>query len=102
MLYKPTNVVGTESVHDVEEVVAVREPALREFVWEVLHEVVGGSNLGPQILHGKLVVERNVDESNVLEFQKLLVLGKDLLEKIFVHHGVTWDIELNCKAVRTE
>ena len=51
MLDKPTHVLGTESVHDVEEVVAVREPALREFVWEVLHEVAGGSNLGPQVLH---------------------------------------------------
>ena len=51
MLYKPTHVVGTESVHDVEEVVAVREPALRERVWEVLNEVAGGSNLGPQVLH---------------------------------------------------
>ena len=102
MLYKPTYVIGTESVHDVEEVVAVREPALREFVWEVLHEVVGASNLGPQVLHGKLVIERNVDEPNVFEFQKFLVLGKDLLEKIFVDHGVTWDVELDYKAVRTE
>ena len=51
VLDKPAHVVGTESVHDVEEVVAVREPALREFVWEVLHEVAGGPNLGPQVLH---------------------------------------------------
>ena len=50
MLNELLQVLALDGVEDREEVIAARQPTLRQTVWEIGHEVLVAYDLWPQLL----------------------------------------------------
>ena len=88
-------VVGLESVKQVEEVLPIRHTSLRQLLWEVPHELLIRLKHRPQFDDRKLVVLRNRDPANLIQTQKCLFFNQDLFEEIFVEHPVWRQVQLH-------
>ena len=88
-------VVGLESVKQVEEVLPIRHTSLSQLLWEVSHELLIRLKHRPQLDDRKLVVLRNRDPGNLIQTQKRLFFSKDLFEEIFVEHPVWRQVKLH-------
>ena len=89
-------------VEDLHEVFAWRTLAFRISIREMGHELGVLRELRVQILDGQFVVVWNLDESNVGLLEKLLLACQDLLEEVFVDHGLVREIKLDCTEGETE
>jgi len=88
-------VLRVARVEDVEEVGPVGQPALRQLVREVLHEVLRQLQLRPEVLHRELVVEGHLDHADLLDLAEHLLLREDLLEEVLREHRPRRHIELH-------
>ena len=94
MLDHLLHLVLVQRVEDVEEVDAIGEFSFGEAVGHVLHEVGVRLVLREEVGYRYLVVLGRVDPLDILEREQLLPVVQDLLEEVFVDHGVRWDVEL--------
>ena len=89
------HVLRVAGVEDVEEVGPVGQPAHRQLVREVPHEVGGMLHLRPDVPHRELVVEGHLDHADLLDLDELLLLREDLLEEVLREHRPRRHIELH-------
>ena len=95
VLYQVLHVLRVAGVEDVEEIGPVGQPAPRQLVREVLHEVGSILQLRPEVLHRELVVEGHLDHADLLDLDELLLLREDLLEEVLGEHRPRRHIELH-------
>lgn len=88
MRHKPVKVLWVHRVEDCEEVLTCGTLVLGEGIREVLHHLSVVLESREDVLDGQLVVLGHVDESTVLDGQKLLLVVEDLLEEVLIHSHV--------------
>ena len=91
---KLRDILLVQRVHDVPEVVSVRYATDRQFVGEVHHELCVILHQGPELLYGKLVVDRHVYKLDGLQLKHFFVSVEYCLKKVFVVHGLLWNVVL--------
>ena len=73
-------------VQQVEEELAIRTSAFWVLVWKVLHDILVLLEVWEEVLDTELIVSRDVDKTNVLELENLLLVGEDFSNEVLVHH----------------
>jgi hypothetical protein len=86
MLDQRLHIFFTNCVEDVEKVFPIRQSAFRKFVWEKSHDLGVHLYLRPNILDGELVVGWDVDLSQDLQIQELLLFLEELGDEVLVDH----------------
>ena len=61
------HVVLHQSIHDVEEVRAIRQPAFRELGGKILHKSLRFLHIRPELLDRQLVEHRHVDVLHIIQ-----------------------------------
>ena len=69
----------SQSVHHIEEVSAVRQPSLRQRIWEVQHDLLVLQDHREQVLDGQLVELWNGHAAQLTERQQLFLVRQYLL-----------------------
>ena len=85
-------------VHGVENIVEILSRwafALWEDIWKVLPNIFVIGELWPDILHGQLIIMRDLDEVDFLLPEQLLLLCEYLLEEVFIDSMCRWQVELH-------
>jgi hypothetical protein len=90
-------VIGHSGVHDVEEVLSLREPSLGQFIREMPHEVGVLLEMRPQFCDWKLIIVRNIHHFDLTHRHELLLTRYYLPEEILVAHQLGRSIELTLK-----
>ena len=94
MQYQIASVVGIQSHHDVEEVGSVDLSSLRKFVREVAAELRVLYHIRIELFYTQLIILWDVDPLYILHREESLLFGENLLQEVFVHADIWWNIEL--------
>ena len=88
-------VLVVSGVQHVEHVHSVWEAVVRQLVGEVLLELWELLELRVEAPDTELIVERNLDELDLLERKEPLLVGEHQAQHIFVEHAWWRDVQLH-------
>ena len=94
VLYDILHVLWLESVHDIEEVSAVRKSPIGGGVRQVPHDLLVALEHGEELPDGELVEQGHVHRPHPGHGQQVLRLCHDLLEEVLVDVLLGRDVEL--------
>lgn len=96
---KLRDVWRVQRVQDIEEILPVGHPPLRQLVREEIHELALYSHLWPEGLHWKLVIQRDVNPPDFRHLHQFFVARQNRFQKILVHGRFLRQIQLTAKDV---
>ena len=92
---QPLQIICLEGEHNIEEVFTIRNSAFRQFVREVVHDLLVWLHHWPEFFDRKLIVQRYVNPFDFIQAQKSFLFCKNFLQKIFVEHVLRRQIKLH-------
>ena len=100
MLDELAKILGHQCIHDVKKILPWWSLALGIHGREVSQELGILLHLGPQVLHGQLVIMGHRDELHLRLVEQVLVFGNHCLQEVFVDDVFGRHVVLYCRGVR--